>query len=693
MNDEMEKEKLKATRLELKNKRKLSLLLRISLSIIWISLWIYFFVFLSIFFGWEALYFFELILMEINNWFFIIITLVIILIIIGIVEFVVIFVELAKHLYGFYIKSRKDFRNDIKGNDKIKSKNNNFEKKKRKNSLSITATFEKIKNNILKKKERKQFIHIIFILAIILINPEISSSAYQYKKITRDQISLLVNDHPSIVYSFTKSYLKANPEDDEIQFIQVLALSQLNRIEEAADIAIDMINQGFPIGRFLAGPRNLIKYMVQSKKFQDFLAIYGFENYGIVHGPFLGNLSSNGVIIWLRAYNESFIKIRYSEDPDFSSYNETSEQFSTESEDFVLKFSLWGLNSSTTYYYKILLEDNFQWIAYKSDKVFNFTTFPDYSVLKHFAIGFGGGAGYNPENERIWRTIKNQNVNLFLFLGDNVYIDTPEILETQKYTYYRRQSQPFYAELFSSIPMYAIWDDHDFGENDQTSSIDPDVPWWKKLVLNIFEQNFPNPSFGGGYANPGVWFSFNIGDVEFFMLDCRYYRQDPDEFEHPTMLGSYQLNWLKNALESSNATFKVIASSVPWASGTKPSAGSKDTWDGFPEEREEIFSFIEDHKIDGVILLSADRHRSDAWKISRTNGYDLYEFESSKLTNVHTHAEMSEALFSYNKKNSFGKIDFYLNSSESYISYSIINIDGECVYKLNVTLSEISFSS
>ncbi len=62
--------------------------------------------------------------------------------------------------------------------------------------------------------------------------------------------------------------------------------------------------------------------------------------------------------------------------------------------------------------------------------------------------------------------------------------------------------------------------------------------------------------------------------------------------------------------------------------------------------------------VDGVILISADRHRSDAWKIERENGYDLYEFESSKLTNIHTHKIMLGALFGYNQKCSFGLLTF-----------------------------------
>ena len=60
------------------------------------------------------------------------------------------------------------------------------------------------------------------------------------------------------------------------------------------------------------------------------------------------------------------------------------------------------------------------------------------------------------------------------------------------------------------------------------------------------------------------------------------------------MLGTFQKQWLKDTLKNQKQSFKVIASSVPFSEGIK--LGSKDPWDGYPEEREEILSFIEKEK-------------------------------------------------------------------------------------------------
>ena len=61
----------------------------------------------------------------------------------------------------------------------------------------------------------------------------------------------------------------------------------------------------------------------------------------------------------------------------------------------------------------------------------------------------------------------------------------------------------------------------------------------------------------------------------------------------------------------------------------KVKPGSKDTWDGYDGERQRIYQFIADQQIQGVIILSADRHRSDAYRVdTKIEGmYPLYEIQ------------------------------------------------------------------
>ena len=153
------------------------------------------------------------------------------------------------------------------------------------------------------------------------------------------------------------------------------------------------------------------------------------------------------------------------------------------------------------------------------------------------------------------------------------------------------------------------------------------------------------------------------------------------------MLGPVQKKWLLSGLKASKATFKVIASGTLWTEHADK--GGRDSWWGVREEREEIFSLIDNERIGGVILLSADRHRTDVYRIERPNGYDLYEFETSKLTNKHTHWTKEEALFSYNKGNFFGLLSFDLTKSDPEVTFQCITMDKKSVYKLTLKRSQL----
>ena len=306
-----------------------------------------------------------------------------------------------------------------------------------------------------------------------------------------------------------------------------------------------------------------------------------------------------------------------------------------------------------------------------------------------FTIAFGGGAGYVPANERVWDRIREIDPRALLLLGDNVYIDDPESPEMQRFHYFRRQSQPEWRKLAARVPIYAIWDDHDFTTNDGWGGPAVDKPAWKREVWRIFKENYDNPYYGGGEELPGCWFDFEIGKVRFIMIDGRYYRESPKEGGDPSMLGPAQMKWLKSVLSKKPATFTVICSNVPLAPKVKP--GSKDTWDGYSRERSRIYEYIASQKIPGVIVLSADRHRSDAYRTDTgiKGMYPVYEFSSSRLTNQHVHPLIKSSLFGYNEKQSFGRVDFDLEVDDPSVTYTIVSIDGKEIHSLKVKRSEL----
>ncbi len=186
-------------------------------------------------------------------------------------------------------------------------------------------------------------------------------------------------------------------------------------------------------------------------------------------------------------------------------------------------------------------------------------------------------------------------------------------------------------------------------------------------------------------------FNFQLGAVEVFMLDGRFYREN---WRRPgaSMLGPVQKRWLLESLRRSTATFKLLVSGVPWAFDSKTAAAggiANDTWAGHPEEREEIFDLIAREKISGVLLLSGDRHRADVRIIPRPGAYPLYEMETARLTNANFHPPHGETLFVYTEMQTFSVVSFETRGGEPFARLEIVNIEGNTVWQREVPLREL----
>ena len=515
---------------------------------------------------------------------------------------------------------------------------------------------------------------------------KLSSKEGKYKRVHQTSLRLILRGEVKKTEKFLQEYLQNNPGDAETAYMLGILHGQTGRLEAATESLKKSLQLGLPEGRLIAGPREMLKPLAETELIQSLIESHSNR---LVHGPLLGNVSGTTASFWVRTATQASIEVTVADAGSGKIVATSKAVESDPDEDFTAVANVSGLNPETKYAYTIKLNGNDCVMENKQE----FRTLPAKGTKSKFAIAFGGGAGYVPPNERMWNTIGSFDPQAILLFGDNVYIDDPESVVMQQYTYHRRQSRPEWRKLTATSPVFTIWDDHDFGTDDSWGGADIDIPFWKKdWVFPIFRQNWANPGYGGGDEQPGCWYSFHIGDVDFIMLDCRYYRTDPKKKskEEKTMLGPVQKKWLKKQLASCQGTFKIIGSSVPWDFRTK--GDSLDTWNGYKEEHEEILSFLESEKIEGVVLMSADRHRSDAWKIARPNGYDLYEFNSSRLTNQHVHPTMEDqgAIFSYNEPQSFGLVTFDTTLKDPQVTYDVVNIDGQRPHSVTVKRSELN---
>ncbi|KFA94515.1 hypothetical protein Q664_02480 [Archangium violaceum Cb vi76] len=189
---------------------------------------------------------------------------------------------------------------------------------------------------------------------------------------------------------------------------------------------------------------------------------------------------------------------------------------------------------------------------------------------------------------------------------------------------------PQFTNVFRAFPTFAIWDDHDYGPNDEDGTFAQ-----KDVARAAYAELYPHPPFAGD----GIYHQFSWGRVAFFMMDDRWGRDCPRSMPSgysPKMYGSTQFSWLKSELLASNATFKVIVNG---------STLGNSCWG---TQRQALFDFITANKIGGVLFVTGDIHRSLLTDRTPAGGYPLYELISSGIGSPSTPAEYSFGIMEFN---------------------------------------------
>ena len=511
---------------------------------------------------------------------------------------------------------------------------------------------------------------------LILIWMAMTSLSAQHDR-ERNAFRFLAEDKVDKAYFELKNG-KKHTDPAEKAFISTLCLLKEGKTQEALTMAKKAVEIGLPFERFLTEPREWLASLRKLPAFQEWNN--QMQPSLLIHGPMLGQVTDDSASFWFRTDGPCEIGV------EINGHSGRASILTKKKEGYVGVVRVDGLLPGTYFSYDIYVNGE----KYEDEeREFGFRTFPEIEEGAKFTIAFGGCSGFVPEYESVWELIANHDPRAMLMLGDNVYIDDPEDVKwTGDYCYSRRYSRPEWKKLVSKTSMHAIYDDHDFGMDDCVPGAQVDHPTWKRTVLENFEKNWNNPSSGGGKRNPGCWQTFSLGKVQFILLDCRYYRDRKEK----SMLGTYQKQWLKDTLRNSEATFKVIASSVPFSEGIKP--GSKDPWDGYPEEREEIFSFIERQKIEGVLLIAADRHRIDFRKTSRPKGYDFLEFVSGRITNKHVHSVIKTdgLVWGYNKTCGYCLLNFDTTKKNPVMEFEAYDHRGELLFAQKILSTDLQFN-
>ena len=259
----------------------------------------------------------------------------------------------------------------------------------------------------------------------------------------------------------------------------------------------------------------------------------------------------------------------------------------------------------------------------------------------------------------ILNAINQEEADLFIGLGDMIYADNlceeiglynnPQVVgdftesaDLENFWAHWRyaRADSGFRTLFSRTPYYAVWDDHevvnDFGPLADTRSEPPYTDGEHLLPIGLQAFLDYNPMSPRRKA-PRLYRNVRWGGhVELFLLDNRQYRDanlGSDREDDPkTMLGRPQLRWLQKSLKRSEATWKVIVSSVPISipTGSPPNLG-RDGWanfdantdptiegiaqseTGFEQELFAILQTLRDHDANAV-FITTDVHFGEVFR-------------------------------------------------------------------------------
>ena len=239
----------------------------------------------------------------------------------------------------------------------------------------------------------------------------------------------------------------------------------------------------------------------------------------------------------------------------------------------------------------------------------------------------------------IWEGVLATKPDIFVLLGDNIYGDTRDMAKLrEKWSVFAKK--PGFRKLRQSCRLLAIWDDHDYGENDAG------IEYPKKVESQqIFLDFLGEPKNAFRRKTPGIYDAVTIGPegqrVQFILLDTRYFRTalkrnpnrqkgkgpyGPNKSEKAEVLGAAQWKWLEKTLREP-ADIRIIASSIQVVSTTH----GWETWGNFPKERERFLELLKKTKANGVIILSGDRHSAEISKLEGVLPYPLFDVTASAM--------------------------------------------------------------
>lgn len=353
---------------------------------------------------------------------------------------------------------------------------------------------------------------------------------------------------------------------------------------------------------------------------------------GLVNGPMIAHVEMREAKIWVQTDAPSIVRVAYAASGDNEALTWSTPVETDAAHSHTAVATLDQVEPGQSYSYRIEL--NGELVTSPATFVIP-ANYHDRMPPPDFKIAVGGahyvieegfeppyrilGGGYD-----IFNTIAETKPALMIWAGNTVHLRKSDWGSASGYQkrFAWARSIPQLKTLFQSVPQYATWSDHDYGapNGGQDSAYrgmaeaNFEAYWPRAIEINQLE---------------GVATQFRYADVDFFMLDVRSYRNDtPDTSTRVQILGQEQIEWLRQALIQSTATFKVIIAGAPILNP----ADSRSNLSYAEREHTELLQMLREARISGLFFISGGKSYGELTRLVHANSYNLYDLTLGPLT-------------------------------------------------------------
>ncbi len=362
----------------------------------------------------------------------------------------------------------------------------------------------------------------------------------------------------------------------------------------------------------------------------------------------VGEVAADAATIWVRSEGER-VRVRYAPVMEPEAGVEVQARPDPD-RDFTAPVRLRGLQPGTRYAYEVTAD--------RESAEGEFATAPTADANASVRLlwsGDLGGKGHCRDIEDgypIFRPMAQRHPDLFLFVGDTIYADQrcghgafvpgSDFVATTLEGYHAKhrynRADPLVQRFFRNTAVYATWDDHEV-ENNFWGSEDPLMPVGRRAFFDYF------PIAASATEPERLYRRVRWGrNVDIFILDTRQYRSSNWMSDGPgkTMLGPEQRAWLIDGVTGSDATWKIIVTSVPL--GMFTGGGAADSWSsanllglprrsgtGFAHERDEILRAFHERGVPNVVFVACEVHHGEIVRHEPFPGYVFHEFTAGPL--------------------------------------------------------------